>query len=175
MLAAATTGDQASRPVLDLVGDRPLQHLDLPNYDTDRNDDPGLTIVGTTAALTTTDPAGLQVWRLPTSVTTVTGADLTLWLAPLGPPAPGQIKVAAGLFECDAGRTSCTIVSTAVVRYVATDETFVPVTFDLGVTPTHEVAPGRRLELRFAVLNGSNNDVLVGYDAVATPSRLVVS
>jgi hypothetical protein len=175
VLASGTSGDQTSRPVLDLVADRPLANSVLPNYDTDRNGDPGLTIVASPTDLSTSEPAGVQAWRLPGSVTGVDGpVTLTLWLAPDGASHSGKVQVRAGLFDCDAPRTDCVRLSRDTARFQAPSYEFAPVEFDLSVPGGHSVISGHAIELRVAVLSGSSSDVWVGYDALTTPSSLVL-
>ena len=160
------------------MADRPVQNPGaLPNYDTDRNTDPGLTITASPQGLITDDPAAVQVWRFPASTTTLDGpVTLTLWIAPDGPLGPGPFLVRAGLFDCDLGRTACTLLVRDDPTVTAVADTFAPVAFDLSVSPTpYVVAAGRRLELRVATRNGSSNDGLFAYDAVDYPSELIVT
>lgn len=101
---------------------------------------------------------------------------LTLWIAPAGPLGPGPFLVRAGLFDCDLGRTACTLLVRDDPTVTAVADMFAPVVFDLGVSPTpYVVAAGRWLELRVATLNGSSNDGLFAYDSAGYPSELIVT
>lgn len=177
VLASGGPGDQASQPLLDLAGDRPPQNAVVPNFDTDRNADPGLTIIGSPGTMRTSDPAGVQVWRFPESFTTIDGTvALDLWVAPVGAPTPGQFRVRAGFFDCDLARTSCTRIVRDTLTLDGVDGVFAPVTFDLTIGADPYVAgPGRRLELRYATLNGSSNDSWIAYDSADAPARLVIT
>ena len=177
VLASPGPGDQVSQPVLDLAADRSPRNAVLPNYDTDRNTDPGLTVIGSPATLMTSNPDGVQVWRFPESFTTIDGTvRLDLWIAPIGPPTPGQFRVRAGFFDCDLARTSCTRIVRDTLTLDGEDGVFAPVAFDLTIGPDpYVVGPGRRMELRYATLTGSSNDSWIAYDAVDTPSRLVIT
>jgi len=97
-------------------------------------------------------------------------------VAPIGPPVPGQFSVRSGFFDCDLARTSCTRIVRDTLTLDGQDGVFAPVTFDLTIGPDpYVVDPGRRLELRYATLNASSNDSWIGYDSVATPSKLVIT
>lgn len=177
LLASSGPGDQTSHPLLDLVDDRAPQNVGLPNYDTERNADSGLTVIASAGSLDTVDPAGVQVWQFPAGYTRIDGTvSLDLWVAPVGAPGPAQYLVRTGLFDCDAARTSCTRLVRDTLAVAAPANTFVPITFDL--TPAanpYQAAPGRRLELRFATVDGSSNDSWVAYDSDVAPARLVVT
>ena len=149
----------------------------LPNYDTDRDAEPGLTMIGSPGTMMTSNPDGVQVWRFPESMTTIDGTvALELWVAPIGPPAPGQFRVRAGLFDCELARTSCTRIVRDTLTLVGTDGVFAPTTFDLTIgSDPYDVAAGRRLELRYATLNGSSNDSMIAYDSVEAPAQLVIT
>jgi HD-GYP domain-containing protein (c-di-GMP phosphodiesterase class II) len=176
VLASPGSGDRASQPLLDLEAERPAQNPVLPNYDTDRNPDPGLTLVASPAMLLTTDPLGAQTWLFPASSTTVDGTvSLDLWIAPEGPPGPGQFEVRAGIFDCDADRTSCTRLVFDTQAIASTAGVFVPANFDLTIGAPYVAAPGNRLELRVATHSGSSNDAWIGYDAVGMPAQLVIT
>jgi hypothetical protein len=174
VLGSPAPGDQVSRPVLDAVVDRAPLNQRLPNYDIDRNDDPGLTLAATPFGLVAGAPESVQVWRLP--VDEIRGqVSLTMWVAPDQPSLIGAIVVRAGIFDCDLTRTSCTRVVRDTVAYLTSAEAFVPIEFDLSLDAPYTVASGRQLELRFVAPGPSSPDVVVGYDAVDTPSRIDIA
>ena len=178
VLASPGVGDQVHQPVLDLVAVRPMRNSVLPNFDLDRNGDPGLTLPPLTGTIQADDPLAIQVWRLPATTALIDGAvSLELWIAPSEPPGPGQFQMRAGLFDCDVARTSCDMLALDTSpRIVADAGEFVPVDLDLTIgSEPYVVASGRRLELRVATMNGSRTDAWVGYDSIETPSRLVIS
>jgi hypothetical protein len=57
---------------------------------------------------------------------------------------------------------------------VPTTGSFQTVTFTLDPAAPATLAAGRRLELRLAVVNGSSDDVWLGYDATGFPGLLVL-
>jgi hypothetical protein len=171
VLASPAPGDQVSRPVLDAVIDRAPQNRVLPNYDTDRNDDPGLTLLATPFGLIDRRPGSIQVWRLP--VDAIPGpVSLTVWVAPGNPSSATRLVMRAGIYDCDVARTTCSRLVRDTVGHDATTGAFMPIEFDLSLDSPYAVASGRRLELRIVALGPSRRDVLLGYDATATPSRI---
>lgn len=175
-LASSGPGDVASQPVLDLVVGRAPQNATLPNYDTDRNADPGLTILRSLQVLESTDPAQRQVWALPADVVEVPAtATLSLGVAPAGVAAPGaEMHVRAGLYDCDATRTVCLRVVRDTLTVLATTGTFTSLTFDLSPGVVTPLAAGHRLELRFAAVFTSDVDVWIAYDSADHPSALTL-
>lgn len=175
-LSAGGLGDQVWQPLIDLEADQPPAHATLPNYDTDHNEDPGLTVVASPNGLLTRVPEGVQTWRLPETVVRIAGpVSLSLWVAPDGPQLPGLLEIRAGLFDCDLARTDCVSLIGETVKYTVSSTAFAPVDFDLTVPGGHTVAAERRFELRVATLNGSSNDLWLGYDSLETPSTLAIA
>jgi hypothetical protein len=173
-LTSGAVGDAVAQPVLDLIAAASPQHAALPNYDIDRNPDPGLTLVGSPQVLESSDPAARQVWRLPADLTVVpaTGS-LTLWVAPVAAGPGDEIQIRAGLFDCDAARSACVRLVRDTLVVPATGG-FAPLVFDLSAGTATPLAPGRRAELRVAVLSTSDVDVWLAYDAVDYPATLLL-
>jgi hypothetical protein len=174
-LASPSVGDQVSQPVLDLVpAAAPQNPGPVPNYDTDRNDDPGLTIRPTPQGLTTTEPDGVQAWRFPAAITELQGsATLELFITAADASGPGRLIVRAGVFDCDAAREACVRLVHDTVSGRPEAGTFVPFTFNLAV-PATTLAAGHGFELRVAAISGSMSDVWIAYDTADAPSTLTI-
>jgi hypothetical protein len=168
------SGDAVSQPILDLIAAAAPRNATLPNYDTDRNADPGLTLIASPADLRSSDPAARQVWRLPADLTAVPAtASLTLWVAPVAAAPGDELRIRAGLFDCDEDRVRCVLLVRDTLIVPATGG-FVPLVFDLSPGTATPLAPGRRAELRVAVPMASDADVWIAYDAVDHPAALTL-
>ena len=173
-------GDVASQELLDLVPERPpLNGSPVPNYDTDRDQDPGLMIARTAQSLETDDAGGVQTWRFPATVTSLMPTVVaTMYVQPTGPPLtpPGRIVVRAGVFDCDEARTACTRLEVDTVSLAPTLGVFVPVVFDLSSDAATTIGAGRRFELRVAlVADGSTDDAWIAYDSTDAPALLTMA
>jgi hypothetical protein len=175
-LTSPAPGDTASQPFIELVAGHVPQNPGLPNYDVDRNADPGLTIERSLEVLEASDPAERQVWLLPADVAAFPAtASLSLSVAPAGTIAPGdELHVRAGVFQCDAQRACSRLVRSEVAVPATTAGMFVPVTFDLSIGTPTAIAAGRRLELRVSVVYSSDTDTWLAYDSADHPSALVL-
>lgn len=175
-LTSPVAGDTTSQPFIELVDGHMPQNGVLPNYDVDRNADPGLTIERSLEVLETSDPASRQVWLLPADITAFpAAASLTLSVAPAGQVDPGdELHVRAGIYECDAGRVCSRLVRQTLAVPAVAQGAFTSVGFDLSVGTLTPIAPGRRLELRVAVVYSSDVDAWLGYDSADHPSALVL-
>jgi hypothetical protein len=173
-LTSPTLGDTVAQPILDLVAAATPQHATLPNYDTDRNADPGLTLIASLAVLESTDPEARQVWRLPADLTVVPASGaLTLWVAPVATLPGDELHIRVGVFDCDEGRTSCVRLVRDTMVVPATGA-FAPLVFDVSPGTATPLAPGRRAELRVAVPSTSDVDVWIAYDTVDHPAALTL-
>jgi putative nucleotidyltransferase with HDIG domain len=174
MLAAGDATDEPHPTVLDLVALRPVQHAVLPNYDADRNPDPGLTVARSLPVLEAAETGATQSWRFPEEIDQLPpSASLTVWVAPAVGDAPSApLKVRAAVFECDAPRVRCTRIIRDT-RDVSTEPgSFARVDFDLSTGRPVTVRPGRRFEVRVAVLSTSSGDAWIAYDVTGMPSQL---
>jgi hypothetical protein len=152
----------------------PINGTPLPNYDTDRNTSPGLTVIRSSEGLTSTDSRAVQRWRLTmTSALPVTSARLEMWFSRSDANTADTIMVAAaGLYDCAADGTDCVELSETFLPYSAVSGTFGGLAFDLHPSTAHTIPVGRALELRVATLDGSAADALVAYDSLEFPATL---
>lgn len=176
LLASSAPGDVDAQPILHLDPVRPTQNAVLANYDADRNADPGLTIEQSTDWLLSTDPRQVQVWAFPGGETELPATvNAVFYVAPASVPAAGDsLHVRAGIFRCNAPRTSCTRLRALTVEIPNPANGFRAVTFDLSDPTADNVPGGLSLELRFAVPSTSDLDAWVAYDAAPYPASIVL-
>ena len=145
----------------------------LPNYDPDRNQDPGLTLRPTEhGTWAETDPERLQ--RFSTTVdapTWVKGpAAVTLYLA-AADFVTEELLVESSIYHCR-GET-CEKIKKQV-QWFAGGDGFTPVTFEYEWLNV-QYAAGDRLELRVATWAESELDLLVAFGTAEYPAVLELS
>ena len=171
------TGDRTSTPILPMSLPYPTQTT-LPNYDTDRNTRPGLTIARGTG-LADADPAKVQRWGvIATSALTLSGsARLNLWTAMNGFDTTKSGTVVARLYDCNGNMNNCTAFGNAATVTVSPWSTVVggwtSKTWDFG-TVNRTINANRILEVRVAVTTASADDIMFAYDTTSHPSSLLV-
>ena len=168
-----------SSPYLTIGTAKPTFSGALPNYDTDRNADPGLTLVPSTLGLAETDTTKYQIWNVPASpgafnVNASVRLRLPAAVRGFNPTARGRMT--AGLYVCDDPPVSCTLVKTATVDRPAgwsgTLTTFTETMFDFGAVSVH-VPASRGLAVKVVVdAAGSDDSMWLAYDTVAYPAAL---
>ncbi len=175
-LASPKAGDAFAQPVLPMVGRGPINGALLPNFDSDRNEQPGLTLERSSGDLDTTDGRAVQrwSWTLPAARTLAT-SEVQLWASGSGTTTTDDILVVrVGLYACDLAGSACTLIADDETPFAATSATFRGIAFDL--TPVGQVSldAGQVIEVRVAVLNGSATDVILAYDSVEYPAQLTL-
>jgi HD-GYP domain-containing protein (c-di-GMP phosphodiesterase class II) len=167
-LASSGAGDVSSSPTLPLVIGGSAQNAGaVPNYDTDRNSDPGLTLQPAGAA--PLDSASAQRFSFtPTEPMQLGGpASLRLTLGDAGLDGDA-VTVIVGVYDCtQAG--SCTLLASDTESLSAAG--FQSVVFDLGDID-RTIPSNRRLQLRVATTDASSGDVWLLYDYTSAPSAL---
>ncbi len=144
------------------------------NLDRHRNDDPGLTLQSGGIPVREPDDAKHQAFVFDASEHLMTGpATLVLWVASGNNPVGGE--VVAHLLDCDSFGIQCEVLGRGSAD-VAAGETgiFSPVTVQMDFED-HEFGPDRTLKLDLTVHMADDLDLLLGYDALATPSALSFS
>ncbi|MGI9646475.1 MAG: hypothetical protein ACR2O6_14310 [Ilumatobacteraceae bacterium] len=154
-------------PVFSLGGARPPAGA-LPNYDPDRNDDPGVTVKPTEhGTWAETDPERLV--RFSTTVTSPTWvkgpASVTLYLA-ADDFVIDDLLVEASIYHCRG--ESCEKIQKSL-QWFTTDDGFTPVTFEYEWLNVQYEA-GERLELRVAPWAESELDLLVAFGTAEYPA-----
>lgn len=148
----------------------------LPNYDQDRNDDPGLT-VNRGSGLAEADGTKMQRWFTPLPAETVLSGQprLEIWAATreLDPSKSGMIV--AGIYDCRTNKTDC-------VPLGSGSATFAQSTFGDGfgrvvitMPPIdHTLAGNRGLMLKVAVPNDSEDDLWLAFATTTYPTALTI-
>jgi hypothetical protein len=171
-----------STPWLTMSTTGPAYNGALPNYDTDRNSDVGLTIAPTTLGLAESDPTKFQQWYVPPTpgAKNVTG-NLRLRLSTavngFNPTAKG--RMIAGLYVCALGPSSCSLQASATVDrpsgWSNSLTTFVGTIFDFG--NVNFPMPGNQdLAVKVVVdAAGSDDSMWLAYDTQTYPAALQTS
>jgi signal peptidase I len=160
-----------SAPWLTMSTSGPAYAGALPNYDTDRNPDVGLTVAPTTLGLAESDPTKFQQWYIPPTPGSKTFAgDVRLRLPTavkdFNPTAKG--RMIAGLYKCHLGPSSCALQATATVDrpggWSSSLTTFVDAIFDFGTV--NIFMPGNQdLAVKVVVdAAGSDDSMWLAYD-----------
>jgi hypothetical protein len=177
-LLANGNGDQRSSLFLPLSTTGSPQAA-LPNLDTDRNTDPGLTLQPSTLDLAETDSTRFQLWGQfagSGGIDIVGPTRLRIWTAMTTSDGGSGLDFIAGLYDCNVWQLDCNAIASASAQGSGSREVS-PVrwgetVFDFG-TLAHTVPVGRALLIK-VVGNGLDGPTWVGFDAVAQPSALEV-
>jgi signal peptidase len=154
----------------------------LPNYDTDRNTDPGLTLQPTALGLAETSLTRSQTWAvLPTpGAKQLTGnVRLALPTAVAGFHPTARGSMTAGLYICDPGVTNCSLEASVTVDrpggWAAGSTSWVWTSFDFGAVDLH--IPGNQDIAVKVVANaaGSDADMWIAYDTTSLYGVVQVS
>ncbi|MDQ1372922.1 MAG: hypothetical protein QOJ09_260 [Actinomycetota bacterium] len=155
----------------------------LPNYDTDRNADPGLTIDQTTLGLAETSPTKSQLWSVVASpgAQNLSGSmRLVLSTALRNFDASGAGRMLAGIYICNdpPDAASCSLQDSATVDrpsgWSGGLNTFVSTVFDFGAVSIH--IPGNQsLAVKVVVDDaGSADSMWLAFDTTQYSASLVV-
>jgi hypothetical protein len=169
-----TGGATESQQYLPLAGF--AGNLDLPNYDSDRNDDPGLTIqIG--SGLEETDPAKIQRWLgVPGEVGRLDGRPaLQLWVAVKDFDASKTGRMNAGLYECAVDGQDCNLLARGDVlfRQASFGNDFGRVTINMPEVAA-TIDTDRVIQLTVGVPDTSDDDLWIAFGTSARQARLSV-
>ena len=182
--ASSEGNDSLSSPYLRLGTTSSSYSGALPNYDADRNADPGLTLDRSTLGLAETDPARFQLW----SVVATPGAQNVAGSLRLVVPTAlrnfdtsGAGRMTAGLYVCDDPplAASCSLQDSATVNrpggWSGGLNTFVSTVFDFGAVNIH--IPGNQsLAVKVVVDSaGSADSMWLAYDTTTYSASLVLT
>ena len=144
----------------------------LANYDTNRDDGPGLMIQKDGGGLSVSDSTKSQRWRWTASdVVEVDGvARLTIWLAAKDFKTDERIGLLSSLEICNPG---CTMVGTANWSGSGSSG-FRQATLSFG-SVSDRLQPGATIRLTVVVPDGqATTDVWFAYDSAAHPARITI-
>lgn len=169
-LAASKAGDTPSAPQLSLVTREPLNAA-VPNLDTNRNSDPGLTL-RRSGSFNNSDGPTIQRFRYSPLVPLQVGpTSLTLYVAPKGFDSD-TIEVSVALYSC-ALFSGCSQIASSTRTFAGTPNQFTALQFDLG-NPNRLIGLTSQLELRIIIGGTSTDDAWVAFDSVGHVSELVI-
>jgi signal peptidase len=182
--AVSEGNDSASAAFLRLGATPPSYSGAVPNYDTDRNGDPGLTLDPTTLGLAETAANKSQLWSVVASpgAQNVTGTmRLVLPTALKAFATTGKGKMIAGLYVCDDPpvAASCILETSATVdrpvSWSGGRNTFVSTVFDFGAVNIH--IPGNQgLAVKVVVDSaGSADGMWLAFDTTHYSASLVLT
>jgi hypothetical protein len=173
ILGSSAVGDVVSQPVLPLVA-RPPLNSSLPNFDTDRDSNPGL-LIRKGGALAVGDPTRLQRFRLtmPTVSKIDADASVRLYAAPAVLLLDGM-TVNVALAHCTGpSLDNCTVLATGSKGFLGLLSQYQAVDITLGhVTAT--IAPPHVLELWVVADTSSSRDLWLAYDTSSRSSALTL-
>jgi hypothetical protein len=136
--------------------------IPLPNYDTDRDGQPGALVVRSADGILSADPAAVSVFAgsITAPMTLDHKVEVELWIAD---ESFGRHRAAVevGLFRCSSAGVCELLASDAKpVRHHV--NSWVKKKFNLGEVSA-ELSPGERLEVRVGVASSSENDVYIAF------------
>jgi hypothetical protein len=163
-----------SQPVLPLVARTPL-NASLPNFDTDRDSNAGLTIQKG-GALAVGDPTHMQRFRLilPTVAQIDADASVRLYAAPAGLLLDGM-TVNVALAHCTGiALDNCNVIATGSKSFLGLLSQYQAVDIPLGHV-TETIAPPHVLELWVVADSTSSRDLWLAYDTNSRQSALTLA
>ncbi len=181
-LKASGPGDTVASATLPMSTAAPTSAT-LRNYDTNRDQRPGLLLAKDKAGIASQDPTKVQKWNLPVTggmmpMTLRGTVQVRLWSAMKEFITTKNGQVQAGLFDCAADGNNCTQIAsnsqTITAGEYAGSGSWVAKTISLG-TLAHPMAMGRVLQVRVAVAAAAGDDMWFAFDTTAHPSALTVA
>ncbi len=169
--ASGGPGDTSSQAFLSLDGS--LQNGTLPNYDTDRDSDPGL-MIKKGDGLGESDLSKIQRWRSDAGGSRLLGwGTLTIFAATKDFASGKTGRFAIGLFDCDGSGSNCSALATQSASFDQANfgGNFGAVTVNFG-SIDHTFASGRTLVLKLATASDSDDDLWFAYGTNTYPARL---
>ena len=149
----------------------------LPNYDPDRDDEPGLLLEKGGNGWQEGDPVKHQQWVAPAGAMSIGGGvSLEFWSAIKDMEDEEKGVVTAYLLECDPSGNSCAKVGQGSIQRDpwSSSETWVKRVIDFGHID-HDIPGERSLAVKITVGNNSDDDMWFAYDTTSFPSALVIN
>ncbi|MGF1617345.1 MAG: hypothetical protein ACFCU2_05990 [Acidimicrobiia bacterium] len=149
----------------------------LPNYDPDRDDEPGLLLEKGNNGWQERDPVKHQQWVAPAGAMSIGGGvSLEFWSAIKDMEDDEKGVVRAYLLECDPSGTACALVGQGSIQKDpwSSSGTWVKRVIDFGQVD-HDIPGGRSLAVKITVGNNSDDDMWFAYDTTSFPSALVIN
>ncbi|MCC6436519.1 MAG: hypothetical protein IT196_15900 [Acidimicrobiales bacterium] len=143
----------------------------LYNYSTNYDAGPGRQMEQTTLGLSETNDRKHQLWVHPiTSALTVSSAStLSIWIAPENFTTPKTVGVMAGLYDCNAALSSCSLVQSATNSSFPWPAAWTELTVTLPAV-SHTFSSGRSIVLKVVPSTNTDINIWMAYDTTAFPS-----
>ncbi|MTA13364.1 MAG: hypothetical protein F2534_12260 [Actinobacteria bacterium] len=172
LFTSPVQGDTTSQEVLPMA-QRLVRQLVLPNYDTDRDGDAGLTVVRG-GALATGDPLRMQRFSFdpPTAIDARGRARVQLWVAAAN-GSNRDLGVVVAVARCADARP-CVVLASGRADVEADAGAFELVTVDLGRLSS-AIPASQHLEVWVVADATSESDLVLAYDAGLFDSGLWIS
>jgi putative nucleotidyltransferase with HDIG domain len=172
LLGSSAAGDVVSQELLPLVQRAPVNTV-LPNFDTDRDHDPGLKLKND-GEFVLDHPDRIQRFRLdPATAITIDGRVTLELYAAARDLKVDEVQAAAALVDCPDGSTACTVFATSTVDFVGQLDRFSMLTFDFG-NQTRSIPASRNLQVWIISTMDSKHDMWLAYDTVGYESTLTL-
>ncbi|MCP5034293.1 MAG: HD-GYP domain-containing protein [Actinomycetia bacterium] len=174
LLRNPSSGDTTARLLKTLVGGAP-DDATQPNFDTDRDAIPGLSLAPTSSSPMWDENSVFKIQRFGLEPTqSLSGpARLTIYLAAETEPAASPVTVRVALSECNWQYKGCSnLAESAFAVTSSLLDDFQPYVIDLG-SVSHSFSPNRRLVVRFIAEGGQT--VHTAFDSIPYPSSLEVT
>ncbi|MGI9597695.1 MAG: hypothetical protein ACR2QK_16145, partial [Acidimicrobiales bacterium] len=169
---AGSTSSRSSLPLATSAAAGPL-----PNYDSDRDDQPGL-LLGKGAGLGETDQTKMQRWRSGTNLTgSVEGTPIVeIWAATKDFDTGKSGRLVAGIYDCNTALSDCGLLASggATFRQASFGSEFGRVSIEMSPVAT-ELGQGRALMLKIAVADSSDDDLWLAFGVTRYPASVRVS
>ena len=149
----------------------------LPNYDTDRDSDPGRLVMKGVIGLAETDNDKVQRWWEQLGPGLLQGTPtLDIWLAVIDFDVGKTGQVVAGIYDCAADKTDCNLLASgsSSVNQATFGSDFGMVVIVMSPIDVSLVAD-RGLMLRVAVSSGSDDDLWFAYGTTTYPTQLSIN
>ena len=186
-LRAAGPGDQVSVPVLPLSLERGPTNTVLPNYDTNRDPDPGL-LLGQIAAgpgqqIASSDPTRYQLWMYPVTTDLVISgsASLNIWAATEDMQAGLEARLRTYILDCpitSVDGSDCVEIAPRMFvdrdPWSFVDGQWEPARWNYG-TINRTIAAGRAFAVKLTIAGvHTDDDMRFAFDAAGLESSFVV-
>ncbi len=162
-----------SKPTLPM-GDA-VPPVTLANYDTDRDNAPGLLVLRGNG-LGESDTRKVQVWSQSGGYLLAGTPTVDLWVATTGFDDDEAGQLVVGLYDCAEKGDGCSLLGQAATTFSQKE---FGVGFGLVTTSlpalNHAISVDRILQLRVATANDSDDDLIFAFGTAGYPSRLTIN
>ncbi len=162
------SGDTSYSPVLAMGTSKPTDGS-LANYDTDRDNDPGLLIKRGESSVEEADSDEVQTWTYEIGPASISGQSKFRIYATPDDDDKGEISATVDM--CDVALNNCTLLATVTKSFDAGGQEFKKVNINFNLTAElTEAQPV--LRVRLWVPNDSDEDLWIAYDTASYRTRL---